>query len=121
MPTSRTSTAHDDLLESAKAKIERVDRGTIVEVTRVIMEMIEDEDGISGEEARRHALAIARALIVDLAPEDEKDWLLAMVDNGTLANIIDAIIGATKGLYNLNRKVADTGGCAQFAGCLRLR
>ena len=106
---------------AAKAQIKKVDRGTIVEVMRVVMEMLEDEDGIDGEEAQQHAITIIRALIVDMAPDDEKDWLLAMVDNGTLATIIDTVIGATKGLYNLNRKGTGARKCVRSLSCLQLR
>ena len=118
MHTSTTTT--DALITSAKAQVKRVDRGTIMEVARVIMEMIEDEDGIDGAEAQQHAITIVRALIVDMAPEDEKDWLLEMVDNGTLASIIDTVIGATKGLYNLNRKGVAKSVCGRSLGCLQL-
>ena len=120
MSTS-SSSANAQLLQSAKAQISKVDRGTILEVIRVIMEMIEDQDGIDGEEAQRHTITIVRALIVDMAPEDDKDWLLAMVDDGTLANIIDTVIAATKGLYNLNRKGASTSICGRRLGCMQLR
>ena len=120
MPIASDLPADSTLLLSAKEKIKSVDRGTIVEVVRVIMEMIEDEDGIDGAEAQQHTIAIIRALIVDLAPDDDKDWLLAMVDNGTLANMIDTIIGATKGLYNLNQKGTSVGSCLRSISCIQL-
>ena len=113
-----SSTTNEALLAAAKDRIASVDRGTVLEATRIIMEIIEDEDGVDGEEAQRHAIAITRALIVDMAPEDEKDWLLTLVDNGILASIIDTVVNASKGLYNINRAAAGEAKCGQFLRCL---
>ena len=125
-PASRASfrtTSNEALLLEAKKSIKHVDRGTVVEVARVVMEIIEDTDGVDGAEAQQHAIAIVRALIVDLAPEDEKEWLLAFVDQGTLATVISTVISATKGLYNLNRATASVSEykCTQILRCLQLR
>ena len=117
------TTSNEALLVEAKKSVNRIDRGTVVEVARIVMEIIEDTDGVDGAEAQQHAIAVVRALIVDLAPEDEKEWLLAFVDQGTLASVISTVISATKGLYNLNRATAGVSEykCTRVLRCLQLR
>ena len=117
------TTSNEEILLTAKTSIKQIDRGTIVEVARIVMEIVEDTDGVDGAEAQQHVIAVVRALIVDLAPEDEKEWLLAFVDQGTLATIISTVIAATKGLYNLNRATerASEYKCMQVSRCLQLR
>ena len=117
------TTSNEELLLTVKESVKQIDRGTIVEVARIVMEIVEDTDGVDGAEAQQHVIAVVRALIVDLAPEDEKEWLLAFVDQGTLATIISTVIAATKGLYNLNRATehASEYKCTQVLRCLQLR
>ena len=68
-----------------------VTRKTLAQTLRAVMEYIEKE-GFSGEDAQRRALHHLRALIEQKAPDDDKAWMLAAVDEGVMEEMIEIII-----------------------------
>ena len=68
------------------------------------METVENTP-IKGTEQKDLALRLIRALIVDLTDKEDEKILLKLLDDGTISNMIDLIVDATRGRLNINRVV----------------
>jgi hypothetical protein len=68
------------------------------------METVE-KTSIKGTEQKDLALRLIRALIVDLTDKEDEKILLKLLDDGTISNMIDLIVDATRGKLNINKVV----------------
>ena len=92
-----------ELLEE-KVKEIGVKKSTLALIIKFTMEAVEDTPK-KGSEQKDYALRLIRALVVDLASDDEKDFLLTAIDSGSVGDTIDLIVQATQGELNINSVV----------------
>ena len=74
------------------------------------MELVE-QTPLKGKEQKEIALKLIRALINDITDAEDERVLLQLLDDGTIGNMIDLIVEATKGDLNINTAVEVTTGC----------
>lgn len=96
----------DDVLDGLKEKVKEigVKKSTLALIIKFTMEAVEDTPK-KGSEQKDYALRLIRALVVDLASDDEKDFLLTAIDSGSVGDTIDLIVQATQGELNINSVV----------------
>ena len=74
------------------------------------MELVE-QTPLKGSEQKEMALKLIRALIVDFTDAEDERVLLQLLDDGTIGNMIDLIVDATRGRLDINTAVQVTTGC----------
>jgi hypothetical protein len=91
------------LLSSLKEKISLVNirTSTLHLLIKYVMEEIEDTH-IKGAEQKTFALRLINELIIDLTEHEDEKVLLQLLEDGTISNMIDLIVDATKGKLNVN-------------------
>ena len=96
----------DDVLDTLKEKVKDigVKKSTLALIIKFTMEAVEDTPK-KGSEQKDYAIRLIRALVVDLASDDEKDFLLTAIDSGSVGDTIDLIVQATQGELNVNSVV----------------
>ena len=80
------------------------------------MEEVENQP-IKGSEQKDLALKLIKNLIIDVPDKEDEDTLLKLLNDGTISNIIDIIIDATKGKLNINKTIKIASSC--FPKCLK--
>lgn len=96
----------DEVLDELKEKIREigVKKSTLAIIIKFTMEAVE-KTPLKGSEQKDYALRLIRALVVDLASGDEKDFLLTAIDSGSVGDTIDLIVQATQGKLEINTVV----------------
>ena len=97
---------YDNTLIIVKEKLSNITirASTIHLIIKYVMETVE-KTPIKGTEQKDLALRLIRALIVDLTDKEDEKVLLKLLDDGTISNMIDLIVDATRGRLNINRVV----------------
>ena len=90
-------------LEIVKGKLSVVTirPSTIHLIIKYVIEELEDTP-LEGTEKKEIGLQLMRELIIDLTEGTDEEQLLKLLDDGTISNLIDLIIDATKGKINVN-------------------
>ena len=103
---SESNTIYDNTLIIVKEKLSNITirASTIHLIIKYVMETVE-KTPIKGTEQKDLALRLIRALIVDLTDKEDEKILLKLLDDGTISNMIDLIVDATRGRLNINRVV----------------
>ncbi len=105
-------------LNVIKEKISVVDirASTIHLIIKYVIEELDNSE-LKGTEKKEIALKLIKEIIKDLTEGEDEKKLLTMLEDGTVSNLIDLIIDATKGKINVNA-IRDTSiGCISM--CLR--
>ena len=79
-------------------------------IIKNIIEIIEATP-VKGSEKKVFAIKILREIIDEKTFGEEEALLLMLVDNGSVGNIIDLIIDASKGKLNINTLINTGSGC----------
>ena len=79
-------------------------------ILKYVMEEIE-KTPIKGSEQKEMALELISALVVDLTKNEDEKVLLKLLEDGTISNMIDLIIDATRGRLEINTLTKVTSGC----------
>ena len=79
-------------------------------ILKYVMEEIE-KTTIKGSEQKEMALELISALVVDLTKNEDEKVLLKLLEDGTISNMIDLIIDATRGRLEINTLTKVTSGC----------
>ena len=109
----------DKASSTVKGLLSSVDKANFLEVIKLVMEIVECEEALKGEQAKQVAVLIITKLVKEAADED-REWLLQVIESGFLEATIDTLIAASKGLYALNKKkcpmksLFNCSGCAAF-------
>tara|TARA_B100000424_G_C22689016_1_gene376724 strand:+ start:90 stop:512 length:423 start_codon:yes stop_codon:yes gene_type:complete len=100
------------ILEQLKVKVSAITirSSTLHLIIKYVMELIE-QTPLKGSEQKELALKLLRALIIDFTDIEDERVLLQLLDDGTIGNMIDLIIDATKGRLNINTAIQVTSGC----------
>lgn len=116
--------ATDKVLEALldKAKEVGVKKSTLAVIIRYVMEAVEDTP-IKGAEQKDYALRLIRSLVIELAEGDDEEYLLIALDSGSVADMIDLVVAASKGELNVNMvvEVASTSCLSCFVGLFTKR
>jgi len=104
--TETNNTIYDNALIIVKDKLSNITirASTIHLIIKYVMETVE-KTPIKGIEQKNLALRLIRELIVDLTDNEDEKILLKLLDDGTISNMIDLIVDATRGRLNINRVV----------------
>lgn len=80
---------------------------TLPQIIKEIMQIVE-KTTIKGTEQREFAIKVLRKLFESLTDNEEEKLLLQLIDNGTVSNMIDLIVDATKGNLDINKSIKST-------------
>jgi hypothetical protein len=108
---------YERTLQKVKVKVSAISirSSTLHLIIKYVMELVE-QTPLKGSEQKELALKLIRALIVDFTDAEDERVLLQLLDDGTIGNMIDLIVDATKGRLNINTAVRVTTGCLN--GCI---
>lgn len=79
-------------------------------ILKSVMEVV-DNIPLSGADKKIYAIKIVREIIDEKTYGEEEAVLLLLIDNGTVANMIDLVIDATRGNLNINALGNTVGSC----------
>ena len=114
---SNTITIYDSVMETLKEKVSviTIRPSTLHLVLKYVMEEIEDTQ-VTGVEQKELALKLIRALVIDFTEGEDEEVLIKLLNDGTVGNMIDLIVDATKGKININ--AVSTVGAGFFNHCV---
>ena len=103
MKKNAIKTIYDTTLETIKEKVSVITiRPAVLHlIIKYVMESIE-ETPIKGAEQKEMALKLIRAIVVDFTNGEDEKVLRQLLDDGTISNMIDLIVDATRGKLNIN-------------------
>merc|ERR1711918_191971 len=84
-----------------KVSVIEIRSSTIALVIKYVMEIVE-ETPLKGVEQKQLSIKLIREIIKDLTDGEDEKVLLKLLDDGTISNMIDLIVDATKGKLNIN-------------------
>lgn len=93
-----------------KVSVINIRPSTLHIILKYVMEEIE-KSPIKGSEQKELALKLIRALVVDITEKEDEEVLLKLLDDGTISNLIDLIIDATRGKLDVNTLTKVSSGC----------
>ena len=110
----------DERIDAASATVKsilsNVDKANFLEVVKLVMEIVECEETLKGDQAKQVAVVIITKLVEEAA-NDDREWLLQIIESGFLEATIDTLIAASKGLYALNKKKCPMRSLFKCNGC----
>ncbi len=103
---------YETTLQKLKVKVSAITirSSTLHLIIKYVMELVE-QTPLKGSEQKEMALKLIRALIVDFTDAEDERVLLQLLDDGTIGNMIDLIVDATRGRLDINTAVQVTTGC----------
>ena len=103
---------YETTLAKLKVKVSAISirSSTLHLIIKYVMELVE-QTPLKGSEQKEMALKLIRALIVDFTDAEDERVLLQLLDDGTIGNMIDLIVDATRGRLDINTTVQVTTGC----------
>ena len=111
-PKSDIQNLYESTLKKLKEKISVISirSSTLHLVIKYVMELVE-KTPLKGNEQKELGLQLIKAIIVDLTAEEDEKVLLKLLEDGTIGNMIDLIVDATRGRLDVNSAVNVTTGC----------
>lgn len=96
-------------VEELAKKVSMIDikTTTLPEIIKEAMQIVE-KTTIKGTKQREFVIKVLRKLFESLTDNEEEKLLLQLIDNGTVSNMIDLIVDATKGRLDINVAVKTT-------------
>ena len=93
-------------LQELKKKVSTIDIATttLPEIIKEAMQIVE-KTTIKGTKQREFVIKLLRKLFKDLTDNEEEILLLKLIDNGTVSNMIDLVVDASKGKIDINKTV----------------
>tara|TARA_B110001450_G_scaffold191587_4_gene179779 strand:+ start:721 stop:1176 length:456 start_codon:yes stop_codon:yes gene_type:complete len=106
------NTIYESTLETLKEKISviAIRPNTIHLVIKYVMESVEYTP-LKGSEQKELALKLIRAVFVDFTDGEDERVLVQLLEDGTISNMIDLIVDATKGKLDINTVALVSSGC----------
>ena len=103
---------YETTLAKLKVKVSAITirSSTLHLIIKYVMELVE-QTPLKGSEQKEMALKLFRALIVDFTDAEDERVLLQLLNDGTIGNMIDLIVDATRGRLDINTAVQVTTGC----------
>jgi hypothetical protein len=103
----------DKLLREVSNKIKNIgiSKNTLHLFLQIIIETVEKSNVKGGDKKKELAILIMRDL-VELTPQSsEKEYILELIHNGTIANMIDLVVLASRGEVNINKVINVSKNC----------
>tara|TARA_B110000977_G_scaffold198163_2_gene282394 strand:+ start:431 stop:841 length:411 start_codon:yes stop_codon:yes gene_type:complete len=109
---NENESVYERTLIKLKVKASAIDirTSTLHLIIKYVMELVE-ETQLKGIEQKEMAIKLIKAVIVDLTNGEDERVLLQLLNDGTISNMIDLIVDATKGRLNINRILQVSSGC----------
>ena len=103
---------YETTLAKLKVKVSAITirSSTLHLIIKYVMELVE-QTPLKGSEQKEMALKLIRALMVDLTDGRDERVLIQLLDDGTIGNMIDLIVDATRGRLDINTALQVTSGC----------
>ena len=103
---------YETTLAKLKVKVSAITirSSTLHLIIKYVMELVE-QTPLKGSEQKEMALKLIKALIIDFTEGEDERVLLQLLDDGTIGNMIDLIVDATKGRLDVNTAIQVTTGC----------
>ena len=103
---------YDTTLAKLKVKVSAINirSSTLHLIIKYVMELVE-KTPLKGSEQKEMALKLIRAVIIDLTNGEDERVLIQLLDDGTIGNMIDLIVDATRGRLDVNTALQVTTGC----------
>lgn len=103
---------YEKTLAKLKVKVSAISirSSTLHLIIKYVMELVE-QTPLKGSEQKEMALKLIKELIVDLTEGEDERVLLQLLNDGTIGNMIDLIVDATKGRLDINTALQVTTGC----------
>lgn len=103
---------YEKTLAKLKVKVSAISirSSTLHLIIKYVMELVE-QTPLKGSEQKEMALKLIKELIVDLTEGEDERVLLQLLNDGTIGNMIDLIVDATKGRLDINTALQVTSGC----------
>ena len=103
---------YEKTLAKLKVKVSAISirSSTLHLIIKYVMELVE-QTPLKGSEQKEMALKLIKALIVDFTEGEDERVLLQLLNDGTIGNMIDLIVDATKGRLDINTALQVTSGC----------
>lgn len=93
-----------------KVSVINIRPSTLHLILKYVMEEVE-KTPIKGSEQKELTLKLISSLVVDLTENEDEKVLLKLLEDGTISNMIDLIVDATKGRLEINTLTEVTSGC----------
>ena len=87
-----------------------ISSGSLHIIIKHVMELVENTP-LKGAEQKIFALDLIRDIFKEATDGDEEKALVTLVDNGTIGNMMDLIIDASRGKLNINAITKASKGC----------
>lgn len=93
-------------LNELEKKVSSIDIATttLPEIIKEAMQIVE-KTTIKGTQQREFVIKLLRKLFKDLTDNEEEILLLKLIDNGTVCNMIDLVVDASKGKIDINKTI----------------
>tara|TARA_Y100000022_G_C13227259_1_gene365544 strand:- start:86 stop:517 length:432 start_codon:yes stop_codon:yes gene_type:complete len=103
---------YETSLATLKEKISSISirASTLHLIIKYVMEQVEHTP-LKGSEQKELSLKLIRSLILDLTAGEDEVVLLQLLDNGTIGNMIELIVDATRGKLDINTLANVGSGC----------
>lgn len=103
---------YEKTLAKLKVKVSAISirSSTLHLIIKYVMELVE-QTPLKGSEQKEMALKLIKELIVDLTEGEDERVLIQLLNDGTIGNMIDLIVDATKGRLDINTALQVTTGC----------
>lgn len=98
---------------SNKIKHIGISKNTLHTFIQIIIETVEGAD-VKGNTKKELALHIMRDLVEFIPQSDEKEFIMELIHNGTISNMIDLVVMASRGEVNVNKVIAVSSNCCIF-------
>ena len=95
---------------SNKIKDIGISKHTLHTFLQIIIETVEGTD-VKGELKKELAILIMKDLVESMSQSSEKEFILELIHNGTVSNMIDLVVLASRGEININKVVSVSKNC----------
>lgn len=97
-----------------KFKCHGIDKNYVGDIIRQIMEEVE-KSSVQGSKQKAYAITLFEHLTNELCTNmEDKAFFAQLIQDGVLSSMIELIVAATKGLFNINMPKSVSCGCLPF-------
>jgi hypothetical protein len=102
----------DKLLREVSNKIKNIgiSKNTLHLFIQLVIETVE-KSNVKGDKKKELAILIMRDLVELIPQSGEKEYILELIHNGTIANMIDLVVLASRGEVNINKVINVSKNC----------
>jgi hypothetical protein len=87
-----------------------ISKKTLHTFLQIIIETVEQKQ-VKGDTKKELAILIMTDLVETIPQGGEKEFILELLHNGTISNMIDLVVLASRGEVNINKVIAVSSNC----------